>query len=285
MSEIILTEQAAGVTPGTGKRTLYMKADGKAYIKDSAGAEVAILRTGDVAKGDVGLGSVDNTSDATKNAAVATLTNKTLIAPVLTGSSSFDDASLAAISQSIHYGTIVKAIIYDTSKGSDGGAFRKRCSDKSWSIEALGGTTWLNQAATAAAAWATSGAAAGNYFQNTTDGLIYALGATSPTVAAIRRGNTREFPEQVAPIISALGLFIYDLTQVGTPLWRFFPVGATEVIFAPPTCVSAAEGIIVVGTATGAVSINFVSDRAVKYTTGADQIYKGGIAQAGAGWN
>lgn len=34
-------------------------------------------------KGDVGLGNVDNTSDATKNAAVATLTNKTLTSPVV----------------------------------------------------------------------------------------------------------------------------------------------------------------------------------------------------------
>ncbi len=36
-----------------------------------------------LAKGDVGLGNVDNTSDATKNSAVATLTNKTLTAPVI----------------------------------------------------------------------------------------------------------------------------------------------------------------------------------------------------------
>lgn len=34
-----------------------------------------------IVKGDVGLGNVDNTSDATKNAAVATLTNKTLTSP------------------------------------------------------------------------------------------------------------------------------------------------------------------------------------------------------------
>jgi hypothetical protein len=34
-------------------------------------------------KGDVGLGNVDNTSDATKNAAVATLASKTLTAPVI----------------------------------------------------------------------------------------------------------------------------------------------------------------------------------------------------------
>jgi hypothetical protein len=36
-----------------------------------------------IVKGDVGLGNVDNTSDATKNSAVATLTNKTLTAPVI----------------------------------------------------------------------------------------------------------------------------------------------------------------------------------------------------------
>jgi len=36
-----------------------------------------------IVKGDVGLGNVDNTSDATKNSASATLTNKTLTSPVI----------------------------------------------------------------------------------------------------------------------------------------------------------------------------------------------------------
>lgn len=36
-----------------------------------------------ITKADVGLGNVDNTSDATKNAAVATLTNKTLVEPII----------------------------------------------------------------------------------------------------------------------------------------------------------------------------------------------------------
>jgi hypothetical protein len=36
-----------------------------------------------IVKADVGLGNVDNTSDATKNSAVATLTNKTLTSPVI----------------------------------------------------------------------------------------------------------------------------------------------------------------------------------------------------------
>jgi hypothetical protein len=38
-----------------------------------------------LAKADVGLGNVDNTSDATKNSAAVTLTNKTLTAPVING--------------------------------------------------------------------------------------------------------------------------------------------------------------------------------------------------------
>jgi hypothetical protein len=37
-----------------------------------------------IVKADVGLGNVDNTSDATKNAAAVTLTNKTLTSPILT---------------------------------------------------------------------------------------------------------------------------------------------------------------------------------------------------------
>src|SRR5207253_2883394 len=44
----------------------------------------AITTPTGLVKGDVGLGNVDNTSDATKNAAAVTLTNKTLTSPILT---------------------------------------------------------------------------------------------------------------------------------------------------------------------------------------------------------
>jgi len=40
--------------------------------------------TAAAARTNIGLGNVDNTSDATKNAAVATLTNKTIVSPVIT---------------------------------------------------------------------------------------------------------------------------------------------------------------------------------------------------------
>lgn len=44
----------------------------------------ALVTPTGIVKGDVGLGNVDNTSDATKDAATATLTNKTLTSPTLT---------------------------------------------------------------------------------------------------------------------------------------------------------------------------------------------------------
>jgi hypothetical protein len=53
---------------------------------------------------------------------------------------------LAAQSQSIHSGNIVKLFAYDTSKDSDGGAWVKRCQDKSWFNETLGGDKWSGQA-------------------------------------------------------------------------------------------------------------------------------------------
>ena len=42
MSEILLTEQASGVTPSAGKRTVYIRSDGLLRVKDSNGVETAI---------------------------------------------------------------------------------------------------------------------------------------------------------------------------------------------------------------------------------------------------
>lgn len=156
--------------------------------------------------------------------------------------------TLPAILKSLHIGAIVKAIIYDTSKDSDGGAWRKRCQDKSWYTEALGFTgAWRNQLANTAAAWAVPGAAAGDGFQNTTDGKYYVLTGTS-TASEIFRGNVREFPAQVAIVAEAARVVIYDLTQVGTPMWMVLCGGGLSSLFnrqggnATETAVSALNG-------------------------------------------
>jgi len=81
--------------PGTGETgKIYVTLDtnktyrwsGSVYIEISPSAVTSVNGyTGAVtlSKSDVGLSNVDNTSDATKNAATATLTNKTLTSPVI----------------------------------------------------------------------------------------------------------------------------------------------------------------------------------------------------------
>ena len=169
--------------------------------------------------------------------------------------------TLPAIAKSLHSGAVVEVLLYDTSKDVDGGAWRKRCADKAWYTETLGGVGWLGQAATAAAAWALGGAVTGSYFQNTTDGKFYQLGASSPTVAEVFRGNAREFPAQVAVVAEAARVVIYDLTQVGTPMWMVFVTTAGYALHSGTVNAVAMLGAkLVVGMSTQAIEIDFVAN-------------------------
>jgi hypothetical protein len=68
----------AGLTATTDN---FMVANASAWAsRTPAQAKTSLA----LVKGDVGLGNVDNTSDATKNAAAVTLTNKTLTSPAIT---------------------------------------------------------------------------------------------------------------------------------------------------------------------------------------------------------
>ena len=51
MSEILLTEQAAGPTPSAGKRVVYAHTDGRLHLKDAAGNEYVLMRVGDAING------------------------------------------------------------------------------------------------------------------------------------------------------------------------------------------------------------------------------------------
>jgi hypothetical protein len=72
---------------GTSKRVSFLNLFGNfiSHLADLANPH-------SVTKSQVGLGNADNTSDATKNAAVATLTNKTLTSPQIGGDADLDDA-------------------------------------------------------------------------------------------------------------------------------------------------------------------------------------------------
>lgn len=79
---------ATGVATFLGTPT---SANLKTVVTDETGSGALVFATSPalvtptgIVKGDVGLGNVDNTSDATKNAASVTLTNKTLTSPILT---------------------------------------------------------------------------------------------------------------------------------------------------------------------------------------------------------
>lgn len=92
-STVTTNANMTGAVTSVGNATSlgsFTSANLKAALTDETGSGAAVFATSPalvtptgIVKGDVGLGNVDNTSDATKNTAVATLTNKTLTSPVV----------------------------------------------------------------------------------------------------------------------------------------------------------------------------------------------------------
>jgi hypothetical protein len=211
----------------------------------------------------VGLGSVDNTADAAKpvsNAQAAALALKApLAAPALTGTVTADALSLNALAQSLHSGAVVKAILYDTAKDSDGGAWRQRCGATSWYAETLSGN-WQGQRANEAACRAVSGATTNDYYQNTTDGKFYKLNAGSGQTEVFR-GNVREFPQLAAIVAEAARVVVYDMTAPNCPMWMVFVGAAGGLARLSLQAAAALNGILYFGySGNGMVLANLVAD-------------------------
>jgi trimeric autotransporter adhesin len=160
---------------------------------------------------------------AAANSAVSAQAQAALSAASAASSGSFTAQNLAAIDQTVMASTtFVAAIIYDTSKDSDGGAWRKRCSHTSWENETLSGN-WLGSAANETAARLIAGATTGSYYYDTTAALFKMLSAGSGTTT-VYRGNARQFPAKVLITLETVAntsgrVIIWDLTQAGCPMW------------------------------------------------------------------
>lgn len=174
---------------------------------------------------------------------------------------------------------IAALFVYDTSKDSDGGAWTERCQHTSWYNETIYGK-WLGAQASEAAARAVSGATTGDYFQLSTDGKFYKLNAGSGTTEVFR-GNKRAFPKLAAIVAEAASVTIYDLTEPGRPMAFRFVAATNNMVQGTVSSAGAMNGDIVIGSNSGAFRITMPRDAATRYSTAADQFYKGNVAQRG----
>jgi hypothetical protein len=186
---------------------------------------------------------------------------------------------LSAISAALHRSpnAITAMCIYDLSKDSDGGAWADRMQHTSWMNEPLCGA-WRGPLASEAAARAISGAATADYYQLTTDGKFYKLNAGAG-VTEVFRGNKAKFPRLAAIVAEAGSVTIYDLTEVGRPMWmRFAAPSATQGVIGwagtgavALGAVSALNSVLAIGgdPQTALVLVSFIKDDVSVSTAGA----------------
>lgn len=167
---------------------------------------------------------------------------------------------LSAIDRTVFASTtLVDVFLYDTSKDSDGGAWRKRCAHTSWENETLSGN-WLGSAANEAAARAISGAVTGSYYYDTTAAVFYKLNAGSG-VTQVYRGNVRQFPAQVLITAGTDRVILWDLTQAGVPMWMVFKRVANYLIHSGnSTGVAMRNGVLAASSTTQTTALSFVSE-------------------------
>lgn len=103
--------------PGTGAGSA-VTVDATQTLTNKTLTSPAINTPTGIVKGDVGLGNVDNTSDATKNSASATLTNKTLSSPTITGTVTGQITATKAITGGVVTLTDAATIATDASLGN-----------------------------------------------------------------------------------------------------------------------------------------------------------------------
>lgn len=80
-----------------------------------------------------------------------------------------------------------------------------------------------------ASTYAANSAMNTRFYQNTGDGKFYSLNAVVGQTEVFR-GNTAEFPEQVAIVAETNRVIIYDLTAIDLPMWMVFQTGSIKLV-------------------------------------------------------
>ncbi|MDB4312160.1 hypothetical protein N9937_01895 [bacterium] len=215
-------------------------------------------------------------------------------APATFTTSTSDSKILAAITESTHYGvgTVVASTLYLASDDVNP-AWRWERSNTSWYKEVVGGGYLGSLTTTQRDALSPS---EGDLIYNTTtaawekyiaDNTLYIgehLGDTNGTWNATTRGVSAEFPSAVSIQAEAAKVWIFDETGAEPVLYKQHPVSANNPAFAAPASISMLQGQLLIATASGGVTINYIADSATKHTTSDDSQYKGNLATTGAGW-
>jgi len=286
MSDITVTTTAGGVTVVTDTLGAASAAAAAAVSAAAASSSASAASASATAASGSALSASGSATTATTQAGIAT----TKAAEAAASAASVASQDLIAINQIVMSGTFVDVVRYDTSKDSDGGAWRKRCSHTSWENETLSGN-WLGSAANETAARLISGATTGSYYYDTTASLFYTLNAGSGKTVTYR-GNVRQFPAQVLITVEAARVILWDLTQAGVPMWMVFdgvssPVNTNMIPYnymtsGNHTAVAASNAMLVVASGgSGIKVVSFPSDRGHMQTASGYGIspYKGNIAQ------
>jgi hypothetical protein len=178
--------------------------------------------------------------------------------------------TLAAMSQVSHIGNVVKTLVVDTSRDSDGGAWREKASATAYFNQTLGGSRWIGQQASIAAAWAAAGSLVGAVFQASatagpiTVGRFYSADSAT-TATEVTRGISRKFPALgIAYLESSGRVVVDDASASGAPLWRVLSYPGKTL-----TSLAWANGKLFVGSTTGV----FVEDFATGNLSGGVERY------------
>lgn len=184
--------------------------------------------------------------------------------------------------------------VYDTSKDSDGGAWRDRATWQGWYSEARPSGAWLGSHADVAAAVAAPGAI-GDYYWDVGAQQLREITATgTPAAKTIYRGSKAKFPATVIivkkPGSSGIPVSILiDADDPSLPVWMIYVGGFTQMIgiINGALSVAARNGVMVTGATDFDLHItSFLLDKSGRYgtaTIGGD--YLGTIAERNDGKN